>query len=186
MDFSDLTQSGLHGPSLDVLDAAAQNMESVEPGSIGALVPTKGILNGGEVEGARGLKLVVTAPEDTEVLVAGEASLLARMLINLADNAIKYADPAGTIELSVTSEGDKAAVCVTNCGPDIPEAAITELFERFTRAGGHAGSTEGAGLGLAFVATVAARHGGSASCSSGGGMTAFTVTLPLARDPAAQ
>ena len=135
---------------------------------------------------ARGLKLVVTAPEDTEVLVAGEASLLARMLINLADNAIKYADPAGTIELSVTSEGDKAAVCVTNCGPDIPEAAITELFERFTRAGGHAGSTEGAGLGLAFVATVAARHGGSASCSSGGGMTAFTVTLPLARDPAAQ
>jgi signal transduction histidine kinase len=135
---------------------------------------------------ARGLRIAVTTPEEAEVLVAGEASLLARMLINLADNAIKYADPEGAVTLEVSAAGANAAVRVTNHGPDIPEAEIAELFERFARAPGQDGRTEGVGLGLAFVATVAARHGGTVSCRSGGGTTVFTVMLPRTNDPAAQ
>jgi signal transduction histidine kinase len=70
---------------------------------------------------------------------------------------------------------------VCNSGPDIPADRQQALFERFARAPA-AARTPGVGLGLAFVHAVAARHEGSVRCTSAGGQTVFSVTLPMARE----
>lgn len=128
---------------------------------------------------SRRLRIDVIAPDDAEVLVAGEASLLARMLVNLTDNAIKYSQPDTAITITVSSGDDEARVVVTNLGDEIPATQIAVLFDSFVRAPGQAREIDGVGLGLAFVQTVAERHGGTAACRSSGGTTTFSVTLPL-------
>ena len=134
----------------------------------------------------RGIRIEVVvadgAEDGAEVLVSGEPSLLTRMLINLADNAIKYGATDGVITLSVVAEGGRAIATVSNPGPDIPSEQIAVLFDHFSRAAGQSPGTDGVGLGLAFVQTVAQRHGGTVSCRSGGGTTTFTVHLPQAAD----
>jgi CHASE2 domain-containing sensor protein len=129
------------------------------------------------VEGAVG----AGSETGAEVLVMGEPSLLNRMIANLAGNAIKYGDPGTPVRIVVAAEGLHATLCVINRGPAIAPDRIATLFDRFSRA---ATGGNGAGLGLAFVHTVATRHHGTAECRSerhaGGGETCFTVTLPLA------
>ena len=75
MDLGDLSQGCLHRPTWGVLDAATQDVETVEPCAVGALVPAKGILDRGEVEWAGRLKLETNAlldlpaePLDTAIL----------------------------------------------------------------------------------------------------------------------
>lgn len=129
---------------------------------------------------ARQQRVVIeTACED--VLLAGDPSLLARMLLNLLDNAVKYADPASTITVAIGADGQQARVEVRNRGPAIPPDQLERLFTQFARLPDAVRRTDGVGLGLAFVQTVAQRHGGSIACRSADGETCFSVTLPLAR-----
>jgi len=128
----------------------------------------------------RGMRLEVTAPENGEVLVMGEPALLQRMIVNLAENAIKYGTPATPVGIALRAGSGTALLEVVNTGADIPQERQSELFERFTRAGTQAARTPGVGLGLSFVHTVASRHGGTVSCRSEAGETRFSVSLPLA------
>ncbi|HEX7752335.1 MAG TPA: CHASE2 domain-containing protein [Novosphingobium sp.] len=128
--------------------------------------------------------LVELAGTDEDMPVRGEPSLLARALINLLDNAVKYNRPAGRLDCSLErgeTEGIPVAICrIGDEGEGMPAEWVASLFERFQRAPAEAG-TRGAGLGLAFVQTVVARHGGSIRCDSTvGAGTTFTITLPLA------
>lgn len=132
---------------------------------------------------ARQLRVEVHAPAEGEVLVAGEPSLLARMLANLTDNAIKYSRPGVTVDIDITAVCEQAIVSIINRGDEIPVAQIAVLFDSFVRAPGQARTTDGVGLGLAFVHTVAERHGGTVTCSSSSGITTFTVILPLVTQP---
>lgn len=124
---------------------------------------------------ARAIAIDVEAPEDGAV-VAGERSLLTRMLTNLIDNAVKYGDAGSRVWVAVEADGTTVRACVTNVGTVITPEQQRRLFDHFDRGSRTAG--DGVGLGLAFVAKVAARHGGRVTCRSEAGETCFSVDLP--------
>ena len=129
---------------------------------------------------ARQLQVELIGGED-EVLVAGDPSLLARMLLNLVDNAVKYADPASVVTIALSQGESTVLVQISNYGPELAPEQRERLFAQFARGPDMARTTDGAGLGLAFVQTVVDRHGGTVACRSSDGETSFSVTLPRAR-----
>lgn len=99
-----------------------------------------------------------------------DAPLVRRALTNLVDNALRAAPDGGTIEIELQREGSGWWIAVLDRGPGVPEADRTRIFEPWWR-GPEADPSSGAGLGLAFVAAVAERHGGRAQARfrDGGG-----------------
>lgn len=92
------------------------------------------------------------------VMVRGIALLLREALVNLIDNAIRYAGRGATVTVRVRSRGALVHVEVEDNGPGVPEAERERVFERFVRAT-HDGT--GCGLGLAIVREIVQRHAGS-------------------------
>ena len=137
----------------------------------------------------KGITLTTDLPDDA-LVVMGDASLLTRALTNLVDNAVKFAGEGGHVWLEVVAipvnDGQPARVAarVRDDGPGIPTDQLELIFERFRRAPtGPMRDVGGSGLGLAFVHTVATRHGGQVSCQSAPGEGAcFTFELPLSPD----
>src|SRR5690606_36503457 len=83
-------------------------------------------------------------------------------LINLIDNALKYAPESKRILIAVKSEGDKLVISVTDGGVGIPKDQRKKIFDRFVRGKGTAAGTRGSGIGLSLVAQIADAHGGRA------------------------
>ncbi len=123
--------------------------------------------------------------DDMPLVVLGDRSVLARTLVNLLGNAVKYSPEGSTITVTLSEQasdnGPTANVAIADQGPGFSrEEAATAFqpFERFERPG-HDFATNGVGLGLAFVHAAVARHGGEVSCRSEPGVGAeFTVRLP--------
>jgi two-component system, OmpR family, phosphate regulon sensor histidine kinase PhoR len=100
-------------------------------------------------------------------------------LINLIDNALKYAPESKRIRISVSREGDKFIISVTDGGAGIPKDQRKKIFDRFVRGKGTAAGTRGSGIGLALVAQIADAHGGRAwveDSPSGGAQFTMSVT----------
>ncbi|MGH3167249.1 MAG: sensor histidine kinase [Trebonia sp.] len=97
-------------------------------------------------------------------LVVGDRSNLDRVLVNLIDNAVRYASSQVTVSVRCTDEW--AELTVTDDGPGVPAEDMERAFGRFTRLdnGGRSrdDSGGGAGLGLAIVRATAQAYGGSA------------------------
>jgi signal transduction histidine kinase len=119
--------------------------------------------------------------------VRGNADRLDRMLVNLIDNAVRYAKSSVTV--SVGQSGPWVELAVTDDGPGIPEPDRERAFDRFarlddarTRCDDDAG---GAGLGLAIVRATAHSHAGTAQLESapdGAPGLRATVRLPVATE----
>ncbi|GAA2712013.1 sensor histidine kinase [Actinoplanes palleronii] len=107
-------------------------------------------------------------------VVAGDQVLLAQLVRNLLDNAVRYNVPGGEVLVRLTGNGH---LTITNTGPVVGPEDAERLFEPFYRGAGRTG--EGAGLGLSIVRAIAASHGGRATARplSGGGL-AVEVHLP--------
>jgi signal transduction histidine kinase len=88
----------------------------------------------------------------------GDRNLIAQVLSNLLDNAIKYCAAGDHLSLSLTEAGERHLMRVTDTGPGLPADIRGEAFERFVRAERDRG-IKGHGLGLALVRAIAARHG---------------------------
>lgn len=117
-------------------------------------------------------------------VVAGDQDALARLLVNLLDNAVRHA--ASQVCVSVREEGGWAVLAVTDDGPGIPPEDAERVFGRFARlddararAGDDSAGEEGAGLGLAIVRSTAEAHGGSVSLGDARPGLRATVRLPL-------
>src|SRR6185436_7776212 len=96
------------------------------------------------------------------VWAVGDADELHRLVSNLVDNAVRYAD--SRVLLETTVDGPWAVVTITDDGPGIPVADRGRVFERFTRLDdARAREGGGAGLGLAIVRELVRRHGGTVS-----------------------
>lgn len=126
--------------------------------------------------------LVVERPE-RPVILDGDAIRLAQVFSNLLNNAAKYTDPGGRIELRARLTGTQVVVTVTDNGIGFDEEIRPQLFEMFTR--GSAAVTRadsGLGIGLALVEAVVTLHGGQVSAySEGAGRgSTFEVRLPRA------
>jgi signal transduction histidine kinase len=113
-------------------------------------------------------------------VISGDPVLAERLIANLADNAIRYNLPDGEVWVSTGTVAGRSEVCVANTGPVVDPADIGRIFQPFERLSDRT-STDGFGLGLAIVASIAAIHGGSATaCPRGDGGLSVTVTIPSA------
>jgi len=90
--------------------------------------------------------------------VLGDGNLIAQMLSNLLDNAIKYCAPGDQVRLTLADAGDRHLLRLADTGPGLPPEMAGEAFERFVRADRDR-AKPGHGLGLALVRAIAARHG---------------------------
>jgi CHASE2 domain-containing sensor protein/nitrogen-specific signal transduction histidine kinase len=129
----------------------------------------------------RGIALELRLPLPA-AYVRGDQTLLMRALCNLIDNAIKYSPAQTRIECGIDEEPGFWRAAIRDQGQGIAAEDLARLFEPFSRVGVDTrGDVGGAGLGLAFVRTVAERHGGSVEVSSEPGAgSVFTLRLPMA------
>jgi two-component system sensor histidine kinase KdpD len=116
-------------------------------------------------------------------LVPFDALLLEQVLMNLFDNAIKYAPKGAPLELSASESFYTVTVELADRGPGIPPGEEERIFDKFVRGRGAGG---GVGLGLAICRTIINAHGGRiwAENREGGGAM-FRFTLPAAGLPPA-
>ncbi len=115
-------------------------------------------------------------------LAFADRRALEQVLLNLLDNAIKYSEPGGRIELSISGGAAGVRIDVSDTGIGIPEADRARIFERFYRVDkARARDLGGTGLGLAIVKHLVQAQDGEVFVSSreGHGST-FTLRLPAA------
>lgn len=129
----------------------------------------------------RGIALGLRAPLPV-AYTRGDQTLLMRAICNLIDNAIKYSPAETRVECGIAEASGFWLVDIRDQGQGIADTDLARLFEPFSRVGVETrGDVGGAGLGLAFVRTVAERHGGSVEVSSELGVgSVFTLRLPVA------
>jgi PAS domain S-box-containing protein len=136
-----------------------------------------------------GLPLTLDTPP-TPLWVWGDDARLTQVLANLLDNAIKFTDRGGRIEIHVGSDraAGEALLTVHDTGIGIPADVLPHIFEPLAQADRSLERTRGGlGLGLAVVRGLVQLHGGrveAASAGEGRGAT-FTVHLPAQAEPAA-
>jgi signal transduction histidine kinase len=109
--------------------------------------------------------------------VLGDRNLIAQLLSNLLDNAIKYCAAGDLLTLKLSSDGDRHVMRVADTGPGLPEEMRGEAFERFVRADRDRG-IRGHGLGLALVRAIAVRHGARLVMPEGEGGFALEIHWP--------
>ena len=107
-------------------------------------------------------KLELAVDLDIELQVLADEKALDEVLVNLLDNAVKYAAPQGLVEVSARSLGKDVRVEVRDDGPGIEERHRERLFERFYRVDtGRSREMGGTGLGLAIVKHLVEAMGGA-------------------------
>jgi len=130
------------------------------------------------------IEIVLDAP-DSIARYRCDESLLRQVLVNLVENALKYALDGGRVEVRLTDEQGRVRIDVQDEGPGIPPSEQEWIFEKFYRL--DAAMTRGvggSGLGLYISREIVTQMGGALSVRSAAGEGAtFTVTLP-ARDAA--
>src|SRR5690606_2722029 len=87
---------------------------------------------------------------------------LAQVLSNLLNNAAKYTDPGGHIEVSARQDGDEVVLSVRDNGIGIPADVLPHVFELFSQVDRSCGRTQGGlGIGLSLVERLVQLHGGT-------------------------
>ncbi|WP_073898466.1 HAMP domain-containing sensor histidine kinase [Streptomyces sp. IBSBF 2390] len=95
---------------------------------------------------------------------------------NLVDNALRHGD--GSVTVAAAVRAGVLQVSVTDEGPGFPPDFLPRAFDRFTRAEASR-TSDGSGLGLAFVHAVATAHGGTAHADPTGPGATITLRLPV-------
>ncbi len=113
--------------------------------------------------------------------VLGNEEALHVLVSNLLENALRYTDIGGTVEIDVQKDATVAKISVSDTGIGIPESAQLHIFERFYRVDkSRSRASGGSGLGLAIAKAITEAHRGSIEVYSEEGQgSKFTVTLPL-------
>jgi len=142
-------------PNLDVqpLDIAALTRQTVAEAAPAAV--------------ARDIELALEALP--QLMHAAERQVYLSVITNLLDNALRYVQPGGRVQVSLQVEADDIVLRVADNGPGIPEAERELVFERFRRGrlSGNPQDASGSGLGLAIVRQAAQRLGGRLQLTTG-------------------
>lgn len=122
-----------------------------------------------------------------DATVRGDRHRLRQLLLNLADNAIKYNQQDGRVVLSLVRNNGTVELTFANTGPGIPAEKLPRVFDRFYRGdSAHSAEVEGSGLGLSIVQWIVKAHGGTIELSSKPQQwTTVTVRLPFLAGEAA-
>ena len=142
----------------DLRDVARQVLADVAPAAV-----AKGI----------DLELVAGPP----VVAPGNQALLAILVRNIVDNAVRYTAPGSSARVEVVRDGAIARLVVSDQGPGIPPAHRASLGQRFHRLPG--ARAAGIGLGLSIVKRIADLHGARVGFEDGPGGQGLAVTVEL-------
>lgn len=128
----------------------------------------------------KGLSLVLNLPRTRLPLISADPQRLRQVIINLADNAIKYTEHGG-VTCSLDKQGNWVLFSVADTGKGIDGEDLPRIFEKFYRAGDYKTRTaQGSGLGLYITRQLIEKHGGRIEISSETGKgTTFVVKLPI-------
>jgi signal transduction histidine kinase len=129
---------------------------------------------------AQAHELRVMLPE-TPLFVYGDASRLTQVVANLLNNAAKYQNDHGTIDLTVRREGSEVVIAVRDDGIGLSREMLSEAFELFTQGERTPDRAQGGlGIGLSLVKKLVELHGGNVRAASDGigSGSEFVVRLP--------
>ncbi len=145
---------------VDLRDIAANVLERLQPGAA-----AKGV----EIKLAEG-----------EAVAPADADLVRQVVTNLLDNALKYSEQGGEVEVRAWSHDGRAGLTVNDSGPGIPEEARSRVFDRFYRVdASRARASGGSGLGLSISREIVRAHGGRIWVESAeGGGSSFSFEIP--------
>ncbi len=129
----------------------------------------------------KGLTLALDEPEQSLTVMA-DSEILARVITNLLQNAIRHTPPEGRVMLQGRRAGEMAQVTVADTGEGISEEIRDRIFDRFFHAvGENSGAAASIGLGLAFCKMAVEAQGGEIWVESEVGEgSSFHFTVPLA------
>jgi two-component system sensor histidine kinase KdpD len=115
-------------------------------------------------------------------LLEFDGVLIERVLVNLLENAVKYA--AGSpIVIDARTQDHAVAITVEDRGPGLPAGSMERLFDMFER-GTPENQSTGTGMGLAICKAIVEAHGGTINAANReGGGASFTFTLPATTPP---
>jgi len=133
------------------------------------------------IEGA-GLALIRQLP-DTPCAVRADHDAIEQAVLNLIDNALKYASGGGEIAVELVREAKTCRVRVLDRGPGVPAAQCQRIFEKFHRVDDSLTTRQpGSGLGLSIARQLLRDQGGDLTCSGRpGGGCCFEIVLPCER-----
>ena len=125
-------------------------------------------------------RLLSVSFPDVLPTVAADQNSMSEVLANLIDNAIKYSNDGGSIEVTAKVNGDFVDISVTDYGIGMPANVISNLFHKFYRSHRSRETVAGTGIGLYISKAIVESNGGKISVRSveGHGST-FTVSLPI-------
>ena len=129
----------------------------------------------------RGHQLVTVLPEG-DVIVEGDATRMEQVFGNLLNNAGKYTDRGGHVELRMEVVAGEAVVTVVDDGSGIAPDILPHIFDLFLQSETTRSRAEGGlGIGLTLVKQIVEAHGGTVAAASAGHQrgSRFTVRLPL-------
>ena len=125
-------------------------------------------------------RVPVVMDDSADVTVQGDSDGLHRVIVNLIDNAVRYAH--GEVHVQVVAESPDAVLTVTDDGPGLPESERDRVFDRFYRVEtSRSRDLGGTGLGLPIVRDLVRAHGGSVELRArpdGGPGLQAVVVLP--------
>lgn len=135
------------------------------------------------------INLIYLPGADSPIQVTADREKLRRVLMNIIDNAVKYApkeEEYGKIKVSLCSLPEKALIRIGDNGPGIKEEDLPFIFDRFYRSDpARSSAAGGSGLGLAIAKLIIMEHGGEIWAESQLGQgTTICFTLPRAGFPA--
>lgn len=112
-------------------------------------------------------------------LVPMDLALMVQVMVNLLDNALKYAPPEKGLLVASHRDNDKLYIEVADRGPGIPEDQLARIFEKFFRTA-RPETVGGTGLGLSICKGIVEAHGGAIGAENreGGGLR-MMISLPL-------
>ncbi len=141
------------------------------------LCATLADLFGPEAE-EQGRAFALHVPQGPPARIPGDRDLLAQMLSNLIENALRHAPPPASISLELSLTPRTAEIAVSDAGPGIPSGERERVFRRLYRLE-RSRTTAGSGLGLSLAAAVARLHGGAIRLEDAGPGLRAVASLPL-------
>jgi len=160
----------------DMINRSLDFVRSIGKGESEVALDLNSLLESLRDDYAESGQSVTLSGEASQPLLARPGSLK-RCLMNLLDNAIRY---AGEAEVEVEERDDTVRIAIRDHGPGIPEASLPQVFEPFFRVeGSRSQRTGGHGLGLSIARNIAQQHGGEIRLRNleAGGLEAL-VLLP--------
>ena len=113
------------------------------------------------------------------IMFNGDLRHLQRAFANLIDNAVKYTDAGGKVDVHIQSDRTNVRVVIADTGVGIAPESLARIFERFYRAD-ESRRVPGLGLGLSLAESIIKAHGGRIEVESTAGVgSTFTVILPF-------